>query len=1017
MSSRLTVLLLAFLLGGKGLCVSAAESSASRSDSSAVARNHWAFQAPVGHQARPGISSEWSRSAIDSLLSSKLQERGFRAQSEAAPEIWLRRVTLDLIGLPPSPEAIQEYTRDPSELARQRIIDSLLSRPEFGERWGRHLMDLWRYSDWWGLDAQLRYSQKHLWHWRDWIIESLNHDKGYDRMIIEMLAADEESPEDTDRLRATGFLCRSYYLFNRTTWLDEVVEHTGRAFLGLTFQCMKCHDHKYDPLLQTDYYKMRAVFEPYHVRLDAWPEEVDFEKNGLPRIYDLHNDTPTYVHLRGDDKQPLTNHIIQPGIPAVFGEVKITPVPLPPTAFFPGLKEQVLKDQVKAAEARIQAQKSKADAAREALKGAALQSQYKPSAVVTNPTTSGPLPPVLTDDFRQMRPELWETGDGHWQVVSNGLVQDAAKGSRGWIRSRASHPSNFHARVSLTILGGDVWKSVGLSFDALENRETLAYISAHPPGKAQIALGKGTDYQYPAGAEKELPIRTGVVHTLDLKVQGDLLNLSVNGEHAVVYRLPRREAGGHIQLITYDAQAQFHNLTLSPLAPDAQLLPAAGSPSVDPLREAELTLALANAELLSTQAQLDQIKTAWVSDRVKHGLPGRLPGQNQNSGDDLKQLSERAADADLRLSQARKQAAIAQIDLDLAKAPSDKKTELEAKLKKAQEELASLVKTNAAATAAYTSIRGSLKALEGPTDAFDKNPAEFPAVSSGRRLALARWIASPTNPLTARVMVNQVWTRLLGDSLVADVSDFGLRAKPPLHQDILDTLAVDFMSHGWSFKSLIRQIVSSRAYRSTSTAAAADPEALRLDPENHYYWRMNSKRLDSQAIRDSLLQVAQLLDPTRGGPSVPVPGSEDSHRRALYFQQHGELEHRFLASFDNANVFECYRRRESVTPQQALTLANSRLTLECAESLEKTLRSKTPPSGPEIKATASGQALFVGDAFLAILGRRPHPDEIRASEESLKALAVLQPSAMDEKRVRVLFLLALMNHNDFITLR
>ena len=123
-------------------------------------------------------------------------------------------------------------------------------------------MDIWRYTDGYGLDDQLRNSQRHMWHWRDWIVEALNSDKGYDRMIVEMLAADEAAPEDRDALRATGFLARNYYLFNRTTWLDETIEHTARAFLGVTMQCVKCHDHKYDPITQVDYYRMRAVFEP-----------------------------------------------------------------------------------------------------------------------------------------------------------------------------------------------------------------------------------------------------------------------------------------------------------------------------------------------------------------------------------------------------------------------------------------------------------------------------------------------------------------------------------------------------------------------------------------------------------------------------------------------------------------------------------------------------------------------------------------------------------------------------------
>ena len=184
------------------------------------------------------------------------------------------------------------------------MVDRLLASQQYGERWGRHWMDVWRYSDWWGLGAEVRNSQKHIWHWRDWIIESLNADKGYDQMVREMLAADELYPNDLDRLRATGFLARQYFLFNRNTWLDETVEHTGKAFLGLTINCANCHDHKYDPISQIDYYRFRAFFEPYQVRTDQLPGEVDFEKDGIPRVFDCNLDAPTYRFVRGDEKRP-----------------------------------------------------------------------------------------------------------------------------------------------------------------------------------------------------------------------------------------------------------------------------------------------------------------------------------------------------------------------------------------------------------------------------------------------------------------------------------------------------------------------------------------------------------------------------------------------------------------------------------------------------------------------------------------------------------------------------------------
>src|SRR5436305_946770 len=181
----------------------------------------------------------------------------------------LRLDTAGLVRMPPSHEELTAFASSTNPDADyEKIVDRLLASPQYGERWGRHFMDVWRYTDWWGLGAEVRNSQKHIWHWRDWIVESLNADKGYDQMLREMLAADELYPNDPDRLRATGFLARSYFLFNRNTWLDEVVEHTSKGLLGLTFNCTKCHDHKYDPFKQQDYYRFRAFFEPYQVRTD-----------------------------------------------------------------------------------------------------------------------------------------------------------------------------------------------------------------------------------------------------------------------------------------------------------------------------------------------------------------------------------------------------------------------------------------------------------------------------------------------------------------------------------------------------------------------------------------------------------------------------------------------------------------------------------------------------------------------------------------------------------------------------
>ena len=143
---------------------------------------------------------------------------------------------------------VRAFEADPSDRAYEALVDQLLASPQYGERWGRHWMDVWRYSDWDGFGAEVRESQPHIWRWRDWIVESLNQDLPYDRMIVAMLAADEADPRDADSSRATGFLVRNWYKFNRNVWLDDTVEHTAKAFLGITLNCAKCHDHKYDPI-------------------------------------------------------------------------------------------------------------------------------------------------------------------------------------------------------------------------------------------------------------------------------------------------------------------------------------------------------------------------------------------------------------------------------------------------------------------------------------------------------------------------------------------------------------------------------------------------------------------------------------------------------------------------------------------------------------------------------------------------------------------------------------------------
>lgn len=332
-------------------------------------REHWSFRAPTRPAVPHSKDAAWVRNPIDAFIAARHTQQGLTPQPPADKRLLLRRVYLDLIGLPPTLAELDAFAADDSADAYERVVDRLLASPQYGERWGRHWMDIWRYSDWWGLGAEVRNSQKHMWHWRDWMIESLNRDLGYDQMIQQMLAADELYPNDLDKLRATGFLARHYFRFNRNTWLEETVEHTSKAFLGLTLNCARCHDHKYDPVKQTDYYRFRAFFEPYQVRMDQLPGEADYEKDGIPRVFDCHLDAPTYRFVRGDEKQPVKDEPLTPGFPALlaFDDLTIEPVSLPLEAHQPGLRPWVSGTQLAAAKQKISASREALKTAQDAL--------------------------------------------------------------------------------------------------------------------------------------------------------------------------------------------------------------------------------------------------------------------------------------------------------------------------------------------------------------------------------------------------------------------------------------------------------------------------------------------------------------------------------------------------------------------------------------------------------------------------------------------------------------------------
>ncbi|MGL4553796.1 MAG: DUF1549 domain-containing protein, partial [Gemmataceae bacterium] len=290
---------------------------------------------PFDRVARPDVPRLPGLGPVDAFLEEQRRQRGLAAMPEAPRPVLLRRVTVDLTGLPPTPDEVEAFLADARPDAYERAVDRLLASPAFAERWGRHWMDVWRYSDWAGYGAQIRDSQPHVWRWRDWILDALDADKPYSQMVVEMLAADEAAPDDVDALRATGFLVRNYKLLSREKWMQDAVDHSAMAFLGLTLGCARCHDHMYDAVTQKEYFQVRAIFAPHQVRLDRVPGQPSTAKAGLARAYDGDPDAKTFLFLRGDDRTP-GKEPLAPGVPELLGgKFEVKPVPLPRGAYDP----------------------------------------------------------------------------------------------------------------------------------------------------------------------------------------------------------------------------------------------------------------------------------------------------------------------------------------------------------------------------------------------------------------------------------------------------------------------------------------------------------------------------------------------------------------------------------------------------------------------------------------------------------------------------------------------------------
>lgn len=782
---------------------------------------HWSFIPPV----EPQLTT--SKSPIDELIERQYRQRNIKTERKIAKDtILLRRVYLDLIGIPPTPAQIHEFSSGAIEY--NTVVNNLLSSPLFGQRWARHWMDIWRYSDWYGRRQQndVRNSDPQIWRWRDWIVDSLNDDKSYAVMIQQMLAADELYPTDEDAWPATGYLIRSYYSLNPNEWMRHNAEYTGKAFLGLTFNCAHCHDHKYDPIAHDDYFRLRAFFEPMGIRSDQARGEVkppafqpyDYGgsrkaiKVGLVRIYDEQLNRPTFFYTGGDERNvDKQRGSLTPGVPDFLNHLlpPISTVKIPDVSWYPGLRDSVRQFELTRARANL------------------VQSQQELQSLDQAPT----------DNTASLKVAL-ENAQTHYQQLVNkakeGGALAALKGNKSLYLNAGKGRRIFHHDLT-SLKSISEGTTIDFELQILKDNHVnfqLAYDTRVHRTATYVAFEKGTIRSYMPGGYKTLSIgsydhnqgesRFHVRFTLHPQDDTMEIAVTIKTEDGKLLRtIPPVTAAlngwdstqNDYQPITLDCRAdtialydeiRIHTPNETPLLFDFEAPAYVPGNDLDSIGGWRLALAEADSrssilDVLPTAEILEALEafntarqTLEFEDLPKRVAEGKLAASKAQlealnavlAADKIRYLSQESPTAD-ELTLLIQGVIKKQYEAELLNA---KATLLESQLtlheayqlSRDDESRASNIETakRAMAELQATATEISTRNISAVED-YEHLSSFAPKISSGRRAALARMITNRKNPLTARVAVNHLWTRHFQTPLVASPADLAAMVPRP----------------------------------------------------------------------------------------------------------------------------------------------------------------------------------------------------------------------------------------------
>jgi hypothetical protein len=943
---------------------------------------HWSYEKAVRPALPPVQAAGWGRGAVDRFILARLEQAGLRPQVEAERSALVRRVALDLTGLPPTPEEVRAFEQDRSADAYERLVDRQLAKPAYGEHWARLWLDLARYADSKGYaDDQPR----SIWRYRDYVIDAMNRNVPFDQFSVEQLAGDLLPEATAEQIFATGFHRNTMNNTEGGTQDEEFrvaavvdrVNTTMAVWMGTSIACAQCHTHKYDPLTHREYFQLYAIFN----------QTADADRNDESPVMEFYSEEQLQERLVATEEIAGLQRKMREAIPrhvmAAQQWARDFPLALPwrwarpervtsargaeITAMEDGrvLVAAGQKTDTSTLEIPVSGPESLTSLRLESLPLATLPGGGAGGAVDGNFVVTRlraaikPAEPVRVARFVRVElpganrvlplaeVEVFSAGQN---VAPRGVASQSST-AEGAVAARAvdgrTDGEMAKNSVSVTEASENPWWEVDLgSAQRLERVVVWGRTGLEPTlGGLRVTLYDerrqvvwsqvGRDAPKPSRAfalGEPVEVKLGRVATDFAQSNFDEDLVVSEGETKAVSR--KRKSGPKRGWGVAGAAERGHALSV----------------------ELEKPLMLVAGEtLVVTIEQQSDVANATLN-HFRLGLTGdSRVGEHLRLPVEMRMILEQpeAGRTEVQRTQLLEY-------YGMQKAP-EFKGERQREMNRQRQLDEMPLKTSpvmrelpmAQQRKSHVQLRGNYLALG--EEVSGGVPAVFPPLPAGEkadRLTLARWLVAPENPLTARVQANRLWESIFGVGLVRTSEEFGSQGEPPSHPELLDWLAVELVERGWNMKEFVKMLVLSSAYRQSTRVTR---EALEMDPENRWLSRGPRFRLGAETVRDQALAVSGLLNPRMHGPSSqpfqPAFGLSaafgsaldwktsvgvDRLRRGVYTEWRRSSPYPSMVTFDAPNREVCtLRRNRSNTPLQALVMLNDPVYVEAAQALAR----------------------------------------------------------------------------------